>query len=427
MKMEPDFRAMIRWENKSKTKYHISVRKKTKCSKPGILKQLKKSVSSKPALQSKKSKKHFVHFDLPSPLDDSTKQQNESQEKNEEREKQAMEDLRSSSNDSFVKLAAIIDDDDNDHEEEEEEEEDEEVTDEREQEKADQKIKPNSGTTKIKMITPCPILSDTKIVEQVCFPTEYSVPNHLAEELSEMMNISPEFQEKSRLIPLENLSVKARQYSNVMKIYWTLEKIEYLCKVLMKKYKSTLSNIDWLCTNFSQEIPVQYNIETENGPQMFNLYQSHKINLDLWTRRYFGVFCRHKRILIAFRSKELEKYLYPESDDGKTYWIKKLILGTRMVRGEVWYYLITSVCQLKFFEWAINKKVIEYCETHCKEIDNHMKETKKKPKDGSRRRRLCEAAPFQPEIQDTTIQLTRDLNNRISVELLQTSVFEKPK
>lgn len=426
-----EFRSLIRWSNSSKTEYPITFRPYSKGR--ALATPIKKGKKSSLSVGPKKRTSKSVHFELvedhPSRSLDADKA--ETNEEREERNKvqsfRSSSDLPSATLDETLNETLINDEEDgeDDEEEEEEGEEEQEESNQRGNLGSSKATKPNIGYTKIKMVTPCPLLSEDDHLPQICFPTEYSVPNHLMEELSEMMKASPDFAKKSRLVPKENLSVKALQVSLMMKNYWTLEKIEYLCKILMKKFKSTLSNIDWLCTNYSQEIPVKYLIDKEKGTEMFDLFASHKTNLDLWTRRYFGVFCRHNRILIAFRSKELERYLYPESKDGSVHWIKKLILGTRMVKGTVWFYLITSICQLKFFEWAINKKVIDYCESHSTQIDAHMKETKKKPKDSGKRRRLCQAAPPQAQVHDTILEFTRDINNRISSELVEDQEEER--
>jgi len=403
--MDKRFRSLVCWNDKSKTIYPIKVNKIK------IQKTIKKK-QTKTIQHDLKKKILPIQAKQPDSLEPE-----ETTDKEEEKEKEELDQLYKNSfhlKNEETKIKKIIEnesyDDENDDDDDEDDDED--------FENKDNTIKCNSGATKIKLVADCPILHEEKGNVDIYIPNEYCVPTHLVEEISEMINLNPELGKKLTLKPKENLPIKAHQILKTIWSYWTLDKIEYMSKILIRRFKVTLSNIDWLCTNYSQIFPIKYTINTPEGIKHFDLHQNHKTNLNLWTRSYFGVFCRHERILIAFKSKELEQFLVPESNDGKVYWIKKFILGTRMINNQVWFYLITSICQLKFFEWAINRKVIDYCEEHVEEIDNHMKLKKKKPKDSGKRRKLCETVPFQPHIQDTKIKFSCDENNRFYSEIV---------
>jgi hypothetical protein len=270
----------------------------------------------------------------------------------------------------------------------------------------------DENPTEIKFITECPIIFEKydKITNGVCFPTDHSVPSHLLNEFKNINNLNS-FISKSKLNPDKYLPIRGKQFLGLLTDFWNLERLEYMCKILLKKVSITLTHIDWLCTNYSQIYPVKYVLEQKEGSYTFDLFEDHGKNLQLSTRKFFGVFCRHQRILLSFRSKELEKYFYPKEDNGNIYWVKKMILGTRSVNGKIYYYLITSFGQLLFFRWAFIHKVIDYCDQNSKKIKQHLKQSKNKPKIDGKRRKLCEALPSQPQIQENHVRFICDQEN----------------
>jgi hypothetical protein len=193
-----------------------------------------------------------------------------------------------------------------------------------------------------------------------------------------------------------------------------LENLEFLCEILLKRVPITLTAIDWLCVHYSIHANVKYVIQDGDKEKKIELGKDHKKNLDLFSRKYFGVFCRHERILISFTSRLLEKYLLPGTNDGSIHWIKKMIIGTRSIENRIHYYLVTSFGQLLFFYWAFNVGVIHYCSLHLREILSHHRKKKGQPKKAGKRRRFCESPIRAPQVKNDLLNILQDENGLTS-------------
>lgn len=108
-----------------------------------------------------------------------------------------------------------------------------------------------------------------------------------------------------------------------------------LCRVLGPRSPLSLRVLDWLVTTYAKQKRTTY-LLADGKP--FSLYLSYKTTLKSYSKKYFDIFRRQKRIQFEARGMTLE----------------------------------TTVAQLNFMRWLIKNKVIEYCETHINDIEGHM-------------------------------------------------------
>jgi hypothetical protein len=102
--------------------------------------------------------------------------------------------------------------------------------------------------------------------------------------------------------------------------------------------------IDWFVTNYCKKNNIVYTLEFN---KYFNVYMDYKSQLKGYKKKLFDPFCRKHRIPFY--------YTYDKC-------------------------LITTIGQLIFFRWTIQNKILDYIETHIKEINNDMNKTIKKNK-----------------------------------------------
>lgn len=128
---------------------------------------------------------------------------------------------------------------------------------------------------------------------------------------------------------------------------WTLEKIQnyfsnerlktILLPIITKKEGHvSLRALDWLVTNYAKKIPVIYNVQPPDCPEMVvNIYRSYKTWLWNHKRKNFDPFRRGQRIFFTL--------------DDDTY--------------------ESTVGQLNFFFWASRYGVLDYAQRHIREIE----------------------------------------------------------
>jgi len=112
------------------------------------------------------------------------------------------------------------------------------------------------------------------------------------------------------------------------------ENAKKLTETLNKDSKISLRAIDFLCTNYSKNLNVIYMIDN----QPFNLYVQYRAQLKAYSKLQFDPFRRHERIKFMLNDTEIE----------------------------------TTVAQLNFFRWAIQKKVIDWIEKNISFVEKEM-------------------------------------------------------
>ena len=113
--------------------------------------------------------------------------------------------------------------------------------------------------------------------------------------------------------------------------YYTSEKKAIICDITQGRTNLSLRIIDWFVTNYSKNNRVRYN---HNGVEV-SVYTDYKNQLRAFSKKMFDPFCRRKR-------EEIEG------------------IGT------------TTIGQMNFFKWAIEKGVLNYIFSKAKEIECSM-------------------------------------------------------
>ena len=299
----------------------------------------------------------------------------------------------------------ISEDEGDDQEQEEDDEDDEDE----ENDKIAKNFSMKNIKKMIKSCTKCSVLFTNYEENEIKFPSTYSVPDDLLEEICDSMKLNK--WPKCQLKPKKHIDVRALSLKPLIVKFWNIENLEFLCKILLKKVPITLTDIDWLCIGYGIEYPVKYSVMRDGKQFLIDVGEDHKLNLCIFNRKHFGAFCRYDRILIAFTSKELEKYLLPEKNDGNIYWVAKMIIGTRYIQGKIHYYLITSVGQLLFFRWAFLNNVVKYCQDNIQVIHKHLKIAKSQPKEDGKRRRLSHPQVKLPQVKNDPLKIMCNGNN----------------
>lgn len=125
------------------------------------------------------------------------------------------------------------------------------------------------------------------------------------------------------------------------------ENMNKLIDILNGKYAS-LRIIDWFATNYSKKHNIGYMIAKPDGTKSiaqeenFKVYLNYKSQLKSYSKKQFDPFNRTQRI----------KFYY-EKDK----------------------FITTTICQLNFFRWAIENRVIDYIVQNIDQIENDMNES----------------------------------------------------
>jgi hypothetical protein len=139
--------------------------------------------------------------------------------------------------------------------------------------------------------------------------------------------------------------------NSLTKFYSVKKNIELLTNIVNGKSRISLRLIDWFVTNFSKKCSIVYKL-TEEGKKekYFNVFLDYKAQLKAYSKKQFDPFCRRERI----------SFIYNTFDDCGE-------INTNNTSE-----IITTVGQLNFFKWAIQKKIINCIENNFTIIENDM-------------------------------------------------------
>lgn len=126
--------------------------------------------------------------------------------------------------------------------------------------------------------------------------------------------------------------------------FWKRSKdIDLFVSIISGYKKISLRLLDWFVTNYSKKHGVMYQFNDRH----FIVHLEYKRQLDAYHKDKFDPFCRQSK---NNKSNKVHfKYRHPDTD--------KVVSVT------------TTVGQLNFFKWAIEKKIIDYIEEHYQDID----------------------------------------------------------
>lgn len=119
--------------------------------------------------------------------------------------------------------------------------------------------------------------------------------------------------------------------------------IEVMLPIIQGKSLISLRVIDWFVTNYSKKNNIYYNLKgKDNNIRPFFVYLDYKQQLKGFSKKKFDPFCRRERIeFIDHANNKIE----------------------------------TTVGQLNFFKWAIQKGIIKYIEKNLADIEADMNES----------------------------------------------------
>jgi hypothetical protein len=116
--------------------------------------------------------------------------------------------------------------------------------------------------------------------------------------------------------------------------------LEILLPILKGESPMSLRLIDYFVTNYAKKNNTSYIL----GTRQFLVYFHYKRELNAYSKRLFDPFCRRERIMFQARGHE----------------------------G-----FVTTVGQLNFFRWAIEKQILPYIAEHREAIEKDMNSTLK--------------------------------------------------
>jgi hypothetical protein len=141
-------------------------------------------------------------------------------------------------------------------------------------------------------------------------------------------------------------------------------RIDEILPILTGTSLVSLRLIDWFVTNYSKKFNVSYPLLEGDVARQYMVHFHYKRELKAYSKRLFDPFCRRERISFQIRG-------HPPIEE-------------------------TTVGQLNFFRWAIEKGVIRYILDHAADIERDMnvsfkehysKEPESKTSTGRRKRK----------------------------------------
>lgn len=147
---------------------------------------------------------------------------------------------------------------------------------------------------------------------------------------------------------------------SVSQFFKIKKNLDVMLPIVQGKSSISLRVIDWFVTNYSKKNNVFYNLKGRDGNiKPFFVFLDYKQQLKGYSKKKFDPFCRRERIDFIYHSNNS---------------------------------IETTVGQLNFFKWAIQKGIIKYIEKNLEDIENDMNNSikqvyKKKEVNGDKNRR----------------------------------------
>lgn len=148
------------------------------------------------------------------------------------------------------------------------------------------------------------------------------------------------------MVPLKssrpNTTVRNRvQCKQELIVAWLQEfftnpgQLEEILPILQGKSAISLRLIDWFVTNYAKKNNISYIL----NQRQFLVYFHYKRELKAYSKRMFDPFCRRERIMFQARGYEA---------------------------------FVTTVGQLNFFRWALEKDILSYIKANLESIEKDM-------------------------------------------------------
>ena len=167
--------------------------------------------------------------------------------------------------------------------------------------------------------------------------------------------------------PAHSISLKENllMYS-LTKYYDTLDESDMtlFTDIIAGKSKISLRIIDWFVTNYSKKNNIVYYVPKKKGSiknkkklsPKYKYQESPPPNLQKYDLEQFIVYLRYRSKLKSYNKSNFDPFC---RNNRITQWGKNKDITT-------------TIGQLNFFRWAIDKNIIEYIKNHLKEIEIDM-------------------------------------------------------
>jgi hypothetical protein len=156
----------------------------------------------------------------------------------------------------------------------------------------------------------------------------------------ETLNIKDEIFQKVKLKLKHGLYSKNELLMKSLRNFYDDKKnLDQFLPIVEGDAKISLRLIDWFVTNYSKGNMILVDIIFKGQKQKSNVYLDYRSQLKAYSKKLFDPFCRRERIKFNYApDKELE----------------------------------TTVGQLNFFKWFIEKDYLSYVREHKEEIEKNM-------------------------------------------------------
>lgn len=151
--------------------------------------------------------------------------------------------------------------------------------------------------------------------------------------------------------------------SKLLDFYSVSKNLTTFVEIVEQGTVISLRLLDWFSTNYSKFNKVY--IDT------LDVHSDYKNKLDGYRKRAFDPFCRKKRI-----------YVWCDDDDIRNPKSPRLNLKYKYIENYEEYLtksggIVTTIGQLNFFMWCIEKGIVDYIVENIKKIEKSMSESNK--------------------------------------------------
>ena len=172
---------------------------------------------------------------------------------------------------------------------------------------------------------------------------------------------------------MELLSQEDVLVRKLLNFYSNIQNLSTFIGIVEQGTIISLRLLDWFSTNYSKFNKVYIN--------SIDVHSDYKNKLDGYRKKAFDPFCRKKRV-----------FVYCEDDDIRNPSSRNLKLKYKYIEKYEEYLtnnkgIVTTIGQLNFFMWCIEKGIINYIVENIKQIEKSMAESYNKKSKGEKRKK----------------------------------------
>jgi len=127
--------------------------------------------------------------------------------------------------------------------------------------------------------------------------------------------------------------------NTLLQYYNKTDSLDTILPIINGESSLSIRIIDWFVTNYAKKNYTVYTISENEKSRRFKVYIDYKLKLKAYSKKRFDPFCRWDRITIPYKNG---------------------------------IHIQTTLGQLNFFKWALENKILDYINTHMKEIEYDM-------------------------------------------------------